>query len=174
MHELVSRSKNGLVCRLIMEPTHTNNCTVVFCICLKLHKMDIDVTFSVTCELSFVVSTSTGRDRGSGQSAAALLCLWRGWDKLWLENVTPQGGIVFICTGLKNPDSSHITGNSQRMLKGQNMKPIQGECIVSILPDCFKLLLSLIHTNVMKPSAMIWDKTPLFVLNHKWSAVFKQ
>lgn len=43
--------------------------------CLKLYEIDIDVTFSVTCELSFVVSTSTGKDRSSGRGAAAFLCL---------------------------------------------------------------------------------------------------
>ena len=60
---------------------------------LKLYEMDIDITFAVTWLLSFVVSTSTERDRGSGRSAAALPCLWRGFAPLCrLENVTPQGG----------------------------------------------------------------------------------
>lgn len=33
---------------------------------MKVHEMAIDVTFSLTRKLSFVVNTSTGKDRSSG------------------------------------------------------------------------------------------------------------
>lgn len=50
--------------------------------------MDVDVAFSVTCELPVVVSTSAVNGR---QSVA--LCGYKGGGKVCgLENVTPWGG----------------------------------------------------------------------------------
>lgn len=98
-------------------------CCSISCIChipiihLKLYEMDKDITFSVTSVLSFVVSTSTGRERGSGGSAAALPCLWGGQDKVCpallchLENVTPQGRLSLFKPVYRKPwQHWNITG----------------------------------------------------------------
>lgn len=141
---------------------YCNNSIFVKSICLKLRDTDIDVTFTLTCELSFVVSTSTGTDRSSGRSAAALcvfirrlgyvpLCVFCvGW-KMSLHR-----GICLLWTTFKeNPHSRNITGNAQRMLKRPKYEARTRRMHCVCFHDCFKLPLSLIHANVMKPSATI-------------------
>ena len=60
-----------------------------------------------------------------------------------------HGGVCLSSYRFKeNPDSGHTTGNTQRLGKGQNMRPIQGDCIVTMV------YASLIVLNCFRPSSI--------------------
>lgn len=95
-----------------MEPTNHNNYTSVRSVYMKVHDMAIDVTFSLTRKLSFVVNTSTGKDRNSGWSAA--LCEYEGagikcglhYCVAWKMSLH-GGGVVSIGPELKETLAAH-------------------------------------------------------------------